>query len=123
MLAVGLIVTLQVATAGIRVNILEEIDQRRPVDITVGTWGLRASVPADLIGALQRVPGVDGGAALASADADFTRAGETFEDLVVLGYHPDAATVAAQGRRPRSPTTRSTSRTTPPAPRTASAPP
>ena len=95
MLAVGLIVTLQVATASIRVNILEEIDQRRPVDITVGTWGLRASLPPDLIGALQRVPGVDGGAALASADADFTRAGETFEDLVVLGYHPDAATVAA----------------------------
>ena len=95
MLAVGLIVTLQVATASIRVNILEEIDQRRPVDITVGTWGLRASLPPDLIGALRRVPGVDGGAALASADADFTRAGETFEDLVVLGYHPDAATVAA----------------------------
>ena len=94
MLAVGLIVTLQVATASIRVNVLDKIDEQRPVDVAVSTWGRQASVPRELIDALKRIPGVDGGVALASAKAAFTRPGESFDELTVLGHDPAMAAVA-----------------------------
>lgn len=59
MLAVGLIVTLQVGTASVRASMLSEIDQRRPVDAAVSTWGFETAVPADLREQLAQIPGVD----------------------------------------------------------------
>ncbi|MEA4945566.1 MAG: FtsX-like permease family protein [Propionicimonas sp.] len=94
MLAVGLIVTLQVGTASVRASLLSEIDQRRPVDAAVHAWGLEAAVPADLRAQLAQVPGVDGVASLSVGTADFTRASERYEGLMVIGFDPAIVQVA-----------------------------
>ncbi len=94
MLAVGLIVTLQVATASARATMLDQIDRQRPVDISVNTWGATTSLPSELIGQLRRVSGVAATAALPSASADLSGAAD-YEGITVLGYGPDAAAVAA----------------------------
>ena len=95
MLAVGLIVTLQVGTASARATMLDQIDRRRPVDISVSSHGATTSLPSELIGQLRRVSGVDAAAILPSASADFTGAADDYEGITVLGYGPDAAAVAA----------------------------
>lgn len=95
MLAVGLIVTLQVGTASARATMLDEIDQQRPVDISVSGYGATETLPSELIGQLRRVSGVAGAAILPSASADLTGAADDYDGITVLGYGPDAAAVAA----------------------------
>ncbi len=95
MLAVGLIVTLQVGTASARATMLDEIDRQRPVDISVSSLGATTSLPGELIGQLRRVSGVAGTATLASGTAELSRGSDSGEGVTVLGYVPDAATVAA----------------------------
>ncbi|MFT4294071.1 MAG: ABC transporter permease, partial [Micropruina sp.] len=96
MLAVGLIVTLQVGTASARASILEQIDQQRPVDIAVADWGLEKSLPRELIDQLSRVSGVEATAVLPATTVNFTRGSAETEGLIVLGYVPEAAAVAAK---------------------------
>ncbi len=93
MLAVGLIVTLQVGTASVRATMLEEIDQRRPVDAAVSTWGYQESVPADLREQLARVPGVDATVSLPTGTVDFVRGAEHYEGLSAIGFDPAMAGV------------------------------
>lgn len=93
MLAVGLIVTLQVATASIRGSILDEIDQHRPVDIAV-TSGELSTIPAEVVEKLGRINGVAGSVALPATTAEVTINGDSYGELKVVGYEPDAASVA-----------------------------
>ena len=95
MLAVGLIVTLQVGTASIRANVLQQIDQQRPVDISVGGAVLDKPLPAALVKQLLAVPGVGASVLLSTTRADATLGDESYEDLAVIGYDPAAASVAA----------------------------
>lgn len=94
MLAVGLIVTLQVGTASVRATMLNEIDQRRPVDAAVSAWGFQESVPADLRDQLARVPGVDAALSLPVGTVDFTRGSERYDGLPAIGFDPGMAAVA-----------------------------
>ena len=89
MLAVGLIVTLQVGTASVRTSMLEEIDQRRPVDAAVSGWGYDQPVPAELREQLAEVPGVAATVALPVGKVDFTRGSEQYDSLIAIGF--DAA--------------------------------
>ncbi len=57
MLAVGLIVTLQVALATARSSGMAYINERYPVDVAVG-FPVQGSVPADLVGKIDAVEGV-----------------------------------------------------------------
>ena len=95
MLAVGLIVTLQVGTASVRANALRSIDEQRPVDIAVSDGGMQKSLPSALVTQLTTVPGVGGSVLLNVTHADFTRAGDTYGGLPVIGFTPAAAAVAA----------------------------
>ncbi|MFT3971334.1 MAG: FtsX-like permease family protein [Micropruina sp.] len=96
MLAVGLIVTLQVATASARATILDQIDRQRPIDISVSTFGATMSLPGELVDQLRRVSGVDAAAILPSAEADLvTGSDDSYGGITVLGYGPDGAAVAA----------------------------
>ena len=94
MLAVGLIVTLQVGTASVRATMLEEIDQRRPVDAAVSLWGYQESVPAELREQLARVPGVAAAISLPVGTVDFTRGSEQYEGLPAIGFDPAMAGIA-----------------------------
>ncbi len=94
MLAVGLIVTLQVGTASVRATMLNEIDQRRPVDAAVATWGFEGSLPADLRDQLARVPGVAAAVSLPVGTVDFTRGSEQYQGLPAIGFDPGMAAVA-----------------------------
>jgi putative ABC transport system permease protein len=93
MLAVGLIVTLQVGTASVRTSMLSEIDQRRPVDAAVSTWGYEAAVPADLREQLAEVSGVDATISLPVGMVDFTRGSEQYDTLTAIGFDPAMAGV------------------------------
>lgn len=93
MLAVGLIVTLQVGTASVRASILAEIDQRRPVDAAVATWGYEATVPAELREQLAQVSGVDAVVSLPVGLLDFARGSERYEGLTAIGFDPAMAGV------------------------------
>lgn len=95
MLAVGLIVTLQVATASIRGNVLDQIDQHRPVDIAVSSSGDVRSVPADLTDQLGRIHGVQASVVMPMTAAEVTVNDDDYGRLRVIGYDPAAATVAA----------------------------
>ncbi|MFT4217901.1 MAG: FtsX-like permease family protein [Micropruina sp.] len=97
MLAVGLIVTLQVATASVRTSLLNQIDQRRPVDVAVSTWNVERSLPADLIDQLLRIPGVGGGVSMAATTAEYQRGSDNYGELPVIGYDPAAAHIARAG--------------------------
>lgn len=93
MLAVGLIVTLQVGTASVRASMLSEIDQRRPVDAAVSTWGFETAVPADLREQLAQIPGVDATVSLPVGMVDFARGTEHYEGLTAIGFDPAMAGV------------------------------
>ncbi len=92
MLAVGLIVTLQVGTASVRATVLDELDQRRPVDATVFNWD-QSSLPAELREQFEQIPGVAGVVSLDVARVDFTRGTERFEQLTAIGFDPAIAGV------------------------------
>lgn len=94
MLAVGLIVTLQVGTASIRATVLNEIDQRRPVDASVSAYGFEKSVPAELREQLATVPGVDGLASFGVGQLDFSRARGEVQGVLAIGFDPAMAKVA-----------------------------
>lgn len=70
MLAVGLMVTLQVATASVRLTVLDQLAQHYPVDLQV-SWGDAdggvGAIPDDVAARLDRVPGVEGSVRLAAA--------------------------------------------------------
>ncbi len=70
MLAVGLMVTLQVATASVRLTVLDQLAQHYPVDLQV-SWGDAdgglGTIPDDVAARLDRVPGVEGSVRLAAA--------------------------------------------------------
>ena len=93
MLAVGLIVTLQVGTASVRASMLQEIDQRRPVDAAVSGWGYDRPVPAELREQLAQVSGVDAVVSLPVGWVDFTRGSEKYEQLTAIGFDPAVAGV------------------------------
>ena len=95
MLAVGLIVTLQVGTASVQATMLNQIDERRPVDAAVYSWGYGQSVPAELRAQLAEVPGVGGLVSLDVGQADFTRGAERYESLTVIGFDPSLVGIAA----------------------------
>ena len=84
MLAVGLMVTLQVATASVRLTVLDEIAAHYPVDLQV-VWpaadGDLGSIPTAVAAQLSRVPGVDGSVLLAGGTATV---GE--QQVTLLGY-------------------------------------
>ena len=101
MLAVGLIVTLQVGTATVSQTVLGEIDRSRPVDIQVGGWDPVEQLPADLVDGLLKAPGVEGGALLPVAQANFVRGEERYDQLSVVGYVPEIdQVVGAERTRP-----------------------
>jgi putative ABC transport system permease protein len=86
MLAVGLMVTLQVATASIRATVLDQLQVHYPVDVQVtwtGTTGL-VSIPADTASRLSQVDGVDGSVALDSGQAVLGKD----QGVLLLGYDP-----------------------------------
>ena len=84
MLAVGLMVTLQVATASVRLTVLDQIAAHYPVDLQV-VWpsagGEVGSIPTSVAAQLSRVPGVEGSALLAGGTATV---GE--QQVTLLGY-------------------------------------
>jgi putative ABC transport system permease protein len=95
MLAVGLMVTLQVATASVRLTVLDDLSARYPVDLQV-TWtdaeGRPDSIPASVAGQLDDVPGTAGAVALAGGTA--TVGEMTF---TVLGDDPGVPSVTGVG--------------------------
>ena len=84
MLAVGLMVTLQVATASVRLTVLDEIAAHYPVDLQV-VWpsagGEPGSIPTSVAAQLSRVPGVEGSVLLGGGTATV---GE--QQVTLLGY-------------------------------------
>lgn len=78
MLAIGLIVTLQVATSSIRATMLTEVDRVTPVDLAV-TWHDGAGQPASLPAGTQRdlgmIAGVSATLALSSARVELESPG------------------------------------------------
>ena len=90
MLAVGLIVTLQVATASIRLTLLDEIERRSPVDIGI-TWtdteGKPAPIPEAARTRLGMAPGVTGSVLLSALNADLGIADGSL-GVTMVGYDP-----------------------------------
>ena len=86
MLAVGLMVTLQVATASVRLTVLDELSAHYPVDLQVH-WtqdsGEPAQIPADTSGQLAKATGVDASVLLSGGEAEVGDQG-----LLLLGYDP-----------------------------------
>ncbi|MCB0911985.1 MAG: ABC transporter permease [Propionibacteriaceae bacterium] len=86
MLAVGLMVTLQVSTASVRLTVLDELAAHYPVDLQV-QWtdddGDPARIPAETSDELARVSGVDASVLLSGGNA---RIGD--DGVVLLGYDP-----------------------------------
>jgi putative ABC transport system permease protein len=95
MLAVGLVVTLQVATASIRLTVLDELSAHYPVDLQV-IWpdesGAPGSIPAELAAELAHTRGVDASVTLRGGPATRDK-----EPVTLLGY--DEGIVAATGLR------------------------
>lgn len=93
MLAVGLMVTLQVATASIKATMLDALSAHYPVDLQVqwsGDDGAPASMPAETARELAGVSGVDGSVLLSGGLAEV---GD--RKVVLLGY--DRAVPAVTG--------------------------
>jgi len=86
MLAVGLMVTLQVATASVRLTVLDELSAHYPVDLQVH-WtqdsGEPAQIPAEASGQLAKATGVDASVLLSGGEAEVGDQG-----LLLLGYDP-----------------------------------
>lgn len=91
MLAVGLMVTLQVATASVRLTVLDELSAHYPVDLQVH-WtqdsGEPARIPADTSGQLAKATGVAASVLLSGGEAEVGDQG-----LLLLGYDPAIPTV------------------------------
>ncbi len=91
MLAIGLMVTLQVATASLRATVLDELEQHYPVDLQVAWGGYDApvSIPSDASVRLAKIPGVSSSVLLSGGHATV----DGGVGLNVLGYQPQVATV------------------------------
>lgn len=91
MLAVGLMVTLQVATASVRLTVLDELSAHYPVDLQVN-WpdakGRPGSIPAATAGELAHVPGVGGSVLLAGGGATVGN-----QPVMLLGSDPGVPAV------------------------------
>jgi len=91
MLAVGLMVTLQVATASVRLTVLDGLAARYPVDLQT-QWtndsGKPASIPTATAGDLAKVSGVDASVLLSGGAA---KVGD--QDVTLLGYDPGIVAV------------------------------
>lgn len=97
MLAVGLIVTLQVGTASIRVTMLDEIERDTPVDISV-TWNSDTgldTVPGAVAAKLGMAPGVADSVSLSALSAE-AGTGDSPYGLTVIGHDPAIALVTGQ---------------------------
>ncbi len=90
MLAVGLIVTLQVATASIRLTLLDEIERRSPVDIGIA-WaaadGRPASIPDAVRTRLGMAPGVTDSVLLSAVPAELVGK-DGPSQVSAIGYDP-----------------------------------
>lgn len=95
MLAIGLMVTLQVATASVRATTLGELQHRFPVDLAVA-WTDKDGAPSSMTDAdrqrLTEMPGVQSGVGLAATPATVGNG----QHLTLLGYDPMIAGVAAE---------------------------
>ncbi|MCA0293956.1 MAG: ABC transporter permease [Actinobacteria bacterium] len=95
MLAIGLVVTLQVAAASIRETTLNQIQERYPVDVAV-TWpgsdGNAAAVPSDVRDRLGATQGVS-----ASVSLDGGLAEVNGDGVTLLGWKGPIARVTGQG--------------------------
>ncbi|MGJ6981654.1 ABC transporter permease [Aestuariimicrobium soli] len=89
MLAMGLIVTLQVATSSVRTTVLQQIDERYPVDLQVTATG-EAGLTSEVIAKLDALPGVERKAVLPGGMVE-TSDGNQF---YVSGLTADARAVA-----------------------------
>lgn len=93
MLAIGLMVTLQVATASIRATVLDELEQHYPVDLQVtwtdGAGGTNPTIPADAATKLAAIPGVDASVLLPSGVGQTDRLGR----VTLIGYQDGVAAV------------------------------
>lgn len=95
MLAIGLMVTLQVATASVRATTLGELEHRFPVDLAV-SWTDTDGAPTSMTDAQKQrllgVPGVQNGVQLAATAATL-KDGQT---LTLIGYDPSISQVASE---------------------------
>jgi putative ABC transport system permease protein len=100
MLAIGLMVTLQVATASLRATVLDQIEGHFPVDLQISWAGLDnhapTSIPAEVAAKLNRLPGVDRTVSLSAVPAQVGRHSE----LLVLGYDPGIVPVTGVSTAP-----------------------
>ncbi len=95
MLAVGLMVTLQVATASVRLTVLDELSAHYPVDLQVN-WpdakGRPSPIPAEIAGQLARVSGVADAVLLAGGVASVGN-----ESVTLIGHDPGIPAVTGIG--------------------------
>lgn len=87
MLAVGLIVTLQVATASIRSTVLDQLEAHYPVDLQVawgGESGEAVTIPSQSAAKLAKIGGVEGSTLLNAAYARI----DGQPGQLILGYDP-----------------------------------
>ena len=92
MLAIGLMVTLQVATASLRSTVLDQVAQQYPVDVQVSWGGMEGKavpIPEATAERLAAVSGVDASVRLPAAMAELD--GEP--GVTVLGYRGEIARV------------------------------
>jgi putative ABC transport system permease protein len=95
MLAIGLVITLQVATASIRETTLDQIEGRYPVDVSIAWYGAEddaASMPDEVRSRLSQTAGVTRSVSLSAGRAEVGDQGV----LTVLGYDPAIASVTGQ---------------------------
>jgi putative ABC transport system permease protein len=88
MLAIGLMVTLQVATASLRATVLDQLEAHFPVDLQIA-WGAGGgaavqTIPAEAAAKLAKLPGVTQTVSLSAITADVG----DYRQLVLLGYDP-----------------------------------
>lgn len=99
MLAIGLMVTLQVATASLRDTGLKELESQYPVDLQV-SWVDDSShikeIPASVPSRVAAVPGVESTVLLSSVSAQ----SDTFAFPLVIGYTPKIAEVTGLPDKP-----------------------
>jgi putative ABC transport system permease protein len=92
MLAIGLMVTLQVATASLRATLLNQLEQHYPVDLQVSWGGYEddpVAIPDDASARLSKVSGVDASVLLTAGKATADRG----VSVKVLAYQPGVAAV------------------------------
>jgi putative ABC transport system permease protein len=93
MLAIGLMVTLQVATASLRATVLDQLEAHFPVDLQIA-WGASGgspvqTTPTDVAGKLAALPGVAQTVQLSAVSAEVGDRGQQ----TLLGYDPQIAAV------------------------------